>query len=111
LRAARTRPADTQPSLIVAVATALAQCQGAAAPEWLAERQAELLPVPYFHVVFTLPASIADIAYQNKAAVYGILFKASAETMLRIAADPKRLRDSDLAGSIASVSEVGGAFC
>jgi len=67
------------------------KCQGSAAREWLAERQAELLPVPYFHVVYTLPASIADIAYQNKAMIYGILFKASAETMLRIAADPKRL--------------------
>jgi Putative transposase/Transposase zinc-binding domain len=67
------------------------KCQGAAAREWLAERQAELLPVPYFHVVYTLPARIAQIAYQNKAQVYGILFKASAETTLRIAADPKRL--------------------
>ena len=67
------------------------KCQGSAAREWLAERQAELLPVPYFHVVYTLPARIADIAYQNKAAIYGILFKASAETTLRIAADPKRL--------------------
>ena len=67
------------------------KCQGAAAKEWLAEREAELLPVPYFHVVYTLPAPIADIAYQNKAQVYGILFKASAEATLRIAADPKRL--------------------
>ena len=67
------------------------KCQGSAAREWLAERQAELLPVPYFHVVYTLPARIADIAYQNKAAIYGILFKASAEATLRIAADPKRL--------------------
>ncbi len=67
------------------------KCQGAAAREWLAERQAELLPVPYFHVVFTLPAPISSIAYQNKAAIYGILFKASAQTMLRIAADPKHL--------------------
>ena len=67
------------------------KCQGSAAREWLAEREAELLPVPYFHVVFTLPAPIASIAYQNKAAIYGILFKASAETMLRIAADPKHL--------------------
>ena len=57
------------------------KCQGAAAREWLAEREAELLPVPYFHVVFSLPAQIADIAYQNKAAIYGILFKASAETI------------------------------
>jgi Putative transposase/Transposase zinc-binding domain len=67
------------------------KCQGSAAREWLAERQAELLPVPYFHVVYTLPARIAQIAYQNKAVIYGILFKASAETMLRIAADPKHL--------------------
>ena len=56
------------------------KCQGAAAREWLAEREAELLPVPYFHVVFTLPAPIADIAYQNKAVIYDLLFKASAET-------------------------------
>jgi hypothetical protein len=67
------------------------KCQGAAARTWLAEREAELLPVPYFHVVFTLPAAIADIAYQNKAVVYDLLFKASAETLLTIAADPKRL--------------------
>ena len=67
------------------------KCQGAAAREWLAAREAELLPVPYFHVVFSLPAKIADIAYQNKAAIYDILFKASAETMTTIAADPKHL--------------------
>jgi hypothetical protein len=67
------------------------KCQGAAARAWLAEREAELLPVPYFHVVFTLPASIARIAYQNKAVVYDLLFKASAEALLTIAADPKRL--------------------
>ena len=67
------------------------KCQGAAAREWLAEREAELLPVPYFHVVYTLPAAIADIAYQNKAVIYDLLFKASAETTLAIAADPKHL--------------------
>jgi hypothetical protein len=67
------------------------KCQAAAAKEWLAEREAELLPVPYFHVVFTLPAQIADIAYQNKAVIYDLLFKASSETMLTIAADPKHL--------------------
>jgi hypothetical protein len=67
------------------------KCQGAAAREWLAAREAELLPVPYYHVVFTLPAAIADIAYQNKAAIYGLLFKASAETLVTIAADPKHL--------------------
>ena len=67
------------------------KCQGAAAKEWLAEREAELLPVPYFHVVYTLPAALCDIAYQNKAVVYDLLFKASAETTLTIAADPKHL--------------------
>ncbi len=67
------------------------KCQGAAAKDWLAARQAELLPVEYYHVVFTLPAPVADIAYQNKAAVYGIAFKAAAETLIAIAADPKHL--------------------
>jgi hypothetical protein len=67
------------------------KCQGAAAREWLAAREAELLPVPYFHVVFSLPAQIADIAYHNKAVIYDILFKASAETLITIAADPKHL--------------------
>src|SRR3974390_176684 len=67
------------------------KCQGAAAREWMAAREAELLPVPYFHVVFTLPSAIADIAYHNKAAIYDILFKASAETLITIAADPKHL--------------------
>ena len=67
------------------------KCQGAAAQEWLEEREAELLPVPYFHVVFMLPAPIADIAYQNKAVIYDLLFKASAETMTTIAADPKHM--------------------
>ena len=67
------------------------KCQGAAAKEWLAAREADLLPVPYYHVVFTLPAAIADIAYQNKAVIYDLLFKASAETLTTIAADPKHL--------------------
>jgi hypothetical protein len=67
------------------------KCQGAAARDWLAAREAELLPVPYFHLVFTLPAAIADIAYQNKAVIYDLLFKASSETLLTIAADPKHL--------------------
>ena len=67
------------------------KCQGSAAREWLADREAELLPVPYFHVVFSLPAEISDIAYQNKAVVYDLLFKVSAETMLTIAADPEHL--------------------
>jgi hypothetical protein len=67
------------------------KCQGAAAKDWLAARQAELLPVEYYHVVFTLPGPIADIAYQNKAEIYGILFKAAAETLIAIAADPRHL--------------------
>ena len=67
------------------------KCQGSAARDWLAEREAELLPVGYFHLVFTLPAPIADIAYQNKRVIYGLLLKASAKTMLTIAADPKHL--------------------
>ena len=67
------------------------KCQGAAARTWLAEREADLLPLGYFHVVFTLPAEIADIAYQNKALLYDLLFKAASETMLTIAADPRHL--------------------
>ncbi|MER8766765.1 IS91 family transposase [Mesorhizobium sp. M0340] len=67
------------------------KCQGQACREWLAARQGELLPVPYFHVVFTLPAQIAAIAFQNKAAVYTILFKVAAETLRTIAADSKHL--------------------
>ena len=67
------------------------KCQGAARAEWLAARQAELLPVPYFHLVFTLPAEAAEIAFHNKAVVYAILFKAAAETLRTIAADPKHL--------------------
>ena len=67
------------------------KCQGATARKWLEARQAELLPVAYYHVVFTMPAAIADIAYQNKSVIYNLLFKASCETMLTIAADPKHL--------------------
>ncbi len=67
------------------------KCQGAAAKDWLAAREADLLPVGYFHLVFTLPAEIAAIAYQNKAVVYDLLFRAAAETLLTIAADPKHL--------------------
>ena len=67
------------------------KCQGSAAREWLQAREAELLPVPYFHVVFSLPAAIGDIAYQNKAVVYDLLMKVSADVMLTIAADPKHL--------------------
>ncbi len=67
------------------------KCQGSVAREWLADREGELLPVTYFHVVYTLPSELRDIAYQNKRVVYDILMKASAETTLQIAADPKRL--------------------
>jgi Putative transposase/Transposase zinc-binding domain len=67
------------------------KCQAIAAKEWLADRQAELLPVPYFHVVFTLPGPIADLAYHNKAVVYDVLLKTAAETLITIAADPKHL--------------------
>ena len=67
------------------------ECQGAAARDWLAARQADLLPVGYFHVVFTLPARMADIAWQNKAVIYDLLLRAASETMLTIAADPRHL--------------------
>ena len=67
------------------------KCQWRAAQAWLAAREAELLPVPYFHVVFTLPAVLRPIAYQNKAKVYGLLFATVAETLTTIAADPKHL--------------------
>ena len=67
------------------------KCQSSQAREWLEARKAELLEAPYFHVVFTLPPRIAAIAYHNKAVVYGLLMKASAETLTTIAADPKRL--------------------
>lgn len=67
------------------------KCQGPAARDWIAARSEDLLPVEYFHVVFTLPAEIARIAYWNKRVVYGLLFRASAETVETIAADPKRL--------------------
>jgi hypothetical protein len=67
------------------------KCQGAAARDWLAAREADLLPVGYFHLVFTLPAEIAPIAYQNKAVVYDLLFRTAAETLLTIAADPRHL--------------------
>jgi hypothetical protein len=67
------------------------KCQGAAARTWMEEQESELLPVAYFHIVFTLPSAIGDIAYQNKAVIYDLLFKASAEIMLTIAADPKHL--------------------
>ncbi len=67
------------------------KCQGPAARDWMEARAEDLLPVEYFHVVFTMPAEIAQIAYWNKKAIYGLLFKASAETVMTIAADPKRM--------------------
>jgi len=67
------------------------KCQGAASRRWLADREAELLPVPYFHVVYTLPSELRNIAYQNKRVIYNLLMKAAAETTLAIASDPKRL--------------------
>src|SRR5690349_1922146 len=67
------------------------KCQWRAAQAWLEAREAELLPVPYFHVVFTLPAALGALAYQNKARVYGLLLKAAAETLTTIAADSRHL--------------------
>jgi hypothetical protein len=67
------------------------KCQGLARARWLEQRQSELLPVEYFHVVFTVPEAIAAIAFYNKAVVYDLLFRAAAQTLLTIAADPKRL--------------------
>ena len=67
------------------------KCQSTAAQRWLQARQDDLLPVEYYHVVFTLPAPIADIAYQNKAVIYGLLFDVAAEVLQTIAADPKHL--------------------
>ena len=67
------------------------KCQSAARERWLADRQADLLPVPYFHVVFTVPTEVAEIAFHNKATVYAILFDAAAATLKIIAADPKYL--------------------
>ena len=67
------------------------KCQGPAARDWMEARAEDLLPVEYFHVVFTLPAEIARIAYWNKKAIYGLLFRASAETVMTISVDPKRL--------------------
>src|SRR5258707_15284635 len=83
LRGGRLLPKVSEP--------APAKAGGAAAMDWLTAREADLLPVGYFHVVFTLPAEIAPIAYQNKAIVYDLLFRAAAETLITIAADPKHL--------------------
>src|SRR5438105_15908918 len=81
------------------------KCQAAAAKEWLTDRRAELLPVPYFHVVFTLPGPVADIAYQNKPVVYDLLLKTPAETLTTIAADPNHL---DARGRRTRVLHTGG---
>src|SRR6185312_13115371 len=67
------------------------KCQGQVARAWLEQRQADLLPVPYYHVVFTLPAPVAAVAFQNKAVVYDLLFRTAADTLLTIAADPRHL--------------------
>ena len=85
-RAAKTAPTKSSP--IIAVAIGIAR-SARARPRgrWLAEREAELLPHPYYHVVFTLPAAIGDIAFQNKAVIYDLLFKASAETVITIPAN------------------------
>ena len=74
------------------------KCQGLARAEWLEARQAELLPVPYYHVIFTLPAPAAEIAFQNKRVVYDILFRAAADAMRDIAADPEASRGRDRRG-------------
>jgi len=67
------------------------KCQAMARAKWLAEREAELLPVPYFHVVFTLPQKVGGLALQNERQIYRILFRAASETLLTIAADPRHL--------------------
>lgn len=72
------------------------KCQGAARDQWLADREADLLPVPYFHVVFTVPGEVAAIAYQNKRLLYGMLFEAVAATLKTIAADPRHRLGGEL---------------
>ncbi len=67
------------------------KCQAASAYRWLEARQRDLLPVPYYHVVFTLPKGVADIAHTNKSAIYGALFKAVSQTLMIIGSDPKHL--------------------
>src|SRR5215216_5067289 len=81
------RAATTSGSPTTPAATAIAP----SARAWLEQRQADLLPVPYYHVVFTLPAPVAAMAFQNKAVIYDLLFRTSADTLLTIAADPKHL--------------------
>ena len=80
------------PSRITVAAIAIVRrCQATARAKWLAQRQAELLPTPYFHVVFTLPPQIGRLALQNAKLIYAILFRAASQTLLEIAADPKHL--------------------
>jgi len=86
-----TAAATNAPPIIAAGNRHCPKCQSLARAQWLEDRQAELLPVEYFHVVFTLPEEIAAIAYQNKEVVYGILFRATAETLRTLAADPQHL--------------------
>ncbi len=81
------------------------KCQGHAREAWVAARRAELLPVPYFHVVFTLPAPVGAITLQNKATVYAILFRAAAETLRVIAADPRHL-GAEIDRSLAQVEVI-----
>ena len=88
-RAARTAPTKSSPT--IAAAIGIARSVRARRRRVAGRAEAELLPVPYYHVVFTLPAAIGDVAYQNKAVIYDLLFKASAETVITIAADPKHL--------------------
>jgi hypothetical protein len=85
------------------------ECQAGAAKTWLAAREAELLPVRYFHLVFTLPKQIADIAHQNKREIYNLLMRASADTVIKIAADPKHL--GARAGMISVLHTWGSASC
>ena len=89
-RAAKTAHTSTSPITHAAIVTA-PKCQAGAAKTWLAAREAELLPVRYFHLVFTLPKPIANIAHQNKREIYNLLMRASADTVIKIAADPKHL--------------------
>ena len=92
-----------------AAATGTVQSARRGARKWLAAREAELLPVAYFHVVFTLPAEIAASPYQNKAVIYDLLFRAAAETLLTIAADPEHLGAE--IGFLAVLHTWGGANC
>jgi hypothetical protein len=86
------------------------KCQGLARAQWLADRQAELLPVPYFHLVFTMPAAIAAVALQNKAIVYDILFKAASETVCQFACKSDPLSRPNLTPFIAVYAYPGNPW-